>query len=121
MHVRRGGGAPLALGHRTAPSHRRLPAVMVLTMTKVSTAVASSHLSNLFLPDGLTDCEDPECCWSEECVGNQYCSSAPDPASILLKAATTTSPFDTFFERHKFLVLPGSLQKFAKINKFDPR
>jgi hypothetical protein len=45
----------------------------------------------------------------------------PDPASGLQKASNPVSPFDSFYERHKFLVLPGSLQKYAKIKEFEPR
>ena len=70
--------------------------------------------------DGLVDCEDPECCWSESCGGSQYCSTVPNPVSVLQKSSAVVSPFASFFERYKFLVLPGSSQKFAKLKDFDP-
>lgn len=35
--------------------------------------------------DGLTDCEDPECCSQVACSAHQLCVSAPKPVDILLR------------------------------------
>jgi len=70
--------------------------------------------------DGLTDCEDPECCFNEACSKSQLCQSYPDPQSIL-QMKTVLPEFASFFHRTKFLVEDGSLQKFASLQEFDPK
>lgn len=70
--------------------------------------------------DGLTDCEDPECCASISCQTHQLCVSSPKPIDILLRKqppAITAS----FFERMKFLIDEGSLQNYAKMETFNER
>lgn len=70
--------------------------------------------------DGLTDCEDPECCSQAACSTHQLCQSAPKPIDILLRKqppAITAS----FFERMKFLIDEGSLQNYAKMETFNER
>ena len=120
VSVRQDGGVRVIPLTRIALSPKSLSVATVRTTTKVG---AFKHLVFLYRPrssDGLVDCEDPECCWSEECGGSQYCSTVPNPVSVLQKASAVVSPFASFFERYKFLVLPGSLQKFAKLKDFDP-
>ena len=116
--VRLDGGAQAILLPRTVLSPKSLFVGTVKTMIKVG----AIKLTFLIIPrsDGLVDCEDPECCWSEACGGSQYCSTVPNPVSVLQKTSVVVSPFASFFERYKFLVLPGSLQKFAKLKDFDP-
>lgn len=73
-----------------------------------------------YFPDGLVDCEDPECCQSAACKGSQLCVSSPKPTDILLRKqppAITAS----FFERMKFLIDEGSLQNYAKQETFNER
>lgn len=73
-----------------------------------------------FIADGLTDCEDPECCSQAACSTHQLCVSAPKPIDILLRKqppAITAS----FFERMKFLIDEGSLQNYAKMETFNER
>lgn len=71
-------------------------------------------------PDGLVDCEDPECCSHSSCESSQLCVSAPKPIDVLLRKqppAITAS----FFERMKFLIDEGSLQNYAKLETFNER
>ena len=76
-------------------------------------------IDNMFYSiDGLRDCEDPECCWNEACSQSQYCSTVPEPAAILMRKPKLPE-FAPFFEKHKFLVEHGSLQKFARLSEFD--
>ncbi|XP_076273630.1 teneurin transmembrane protein Ten-m isoform X3 [Rhynchophorus ferrugineus] len=68
--------------------------------------------------DGLTDCEDPECCSNPGCKSSQLCVSSPKPIDILLRKqppAITAS----FFERMKFLIDEGSLQNYARQETFN--
>ncbi|XP_050300174.1 teneurin-m isoform X3 [Anthonomus grandis grandis] len=68
--------------------------------------------------DGLSDCEDPECCSNAVCKSSQLCVSSPKPIDILLRKqppAITAS----FFERMKFLIDEGSLQNYARQETFN--
>ena len=116
--VRPDGEVQAILLLRTALSPKSLFVGTVKTMIKVG-AIKPMFLITLH-SDGLVDCEDPECCWSEACGGSQYCSTVPNPVSVLQKTSVVVTPFASFFERYKFLVRPGSLQKFAKLKDFDP-
>lgn len=74
----------------------------------------------LISSDGLTDCEDPECCLNVACTAHQLCVASPKPIDILLRKqppAITAS----FFERMKFLIDEGSLQNYAKMETFNER
>ena len=77
-------------------------------------------LMNLFyLSDGLKDCQDPECCYSEKCAGSQYChSSFPDPKSII-ESANETHPFDSYFNRYSFFI--KNIQGNSRIESFNRR
>jgi hypothetical protein len=71
--------------------------------------------------DGLTDCEDPECCaLSSACKASQLCQTVPKPIDILLQrqppAATAT-----FFQKMRFIIEEGSLQRYAKNSAFNER
>ncbi|XP_035708479.1 teneurin-m isoform X4 [Folsomia candida] len=68
--------------------------------------------------DGLTDCEDPECCGTAQCDKSQLCVAAKKPTDILLRKqppAITAS----FFEKMKFLIEEGSLQSYARQDAFN--
>ncbi|XP_069961217.1 teneurin-m-like isoform X2 [Cherax quadricarinatus] len=71
--------------------------------------------------DGLTDCQDPECCTHLACNGSQLCvSRASSPIDILLRKqppAATAS----FFEKMKFLIEEDSLQHFTSTDAFNMR
>ncbi|KAF2367723.1 EGF-like domain [Trinorchestia longiramus] len=70
--------------------------------------------------DGLTDCEDSECCSSSPCARSNHCYSSHDPIDILLRKqppAVTAS----FFQKMRFIVEEGSLQTYAKQAAFNQR
>ncbi len=76
--------------------------------------------SFLSLADGLTDCEDPECCGRPECRSSPLCSTVPQPRDILLQRqppAATAS----FFQKMRFIIEEGSLQRYAKNTAFNER
>lgn len=39
----------------------------------------------LLFSDGLTDCEDAECCSDATCQDHAMCATAPDPDEVLLR------------------------------------
>ncbi|KAA0190905.1 Tenascin major-like isoform X1 [Hyalella azteca] len=68
--------------------------------------------------DGLTDCEDSECCTVSPCDRSNHCYSSHDPIDILLRKqppAVTAS----FFQKMRFIVEEGSLQTYAKQAAFN--
>ncbi|XP_042234258.1 teneurin-m-like isoform X2 [Homarus americanus] len=71
--------------------------------------------------DGLTDCEDPECCIHQVCKESQLCvSQISSPIDILLRKqppAATAS----FFEKMRFLIEDDSLQHFTNSEAFNMR
>jgi len=72
------------------------------------------------ISDGLTDCEDPECCGTAQCDKSQLCVAAKKPIDILLRKqppAITAS----FFEKMRFLIEEGSLQSYARQDAFNGR
>ena len=72
--------------------------------------------------DGLKDCEDPECCYSDSCSQSQYCSTVPDPSAFINSSYQDEGHyFPSFFDKYKFLIQEGSLQKFAKVDQFEKR
>ena len=85
---------------------------------KFSTVLLIQLITNCL--DGLVDCEDPECCYSDVCSESQYCSTVPDPVAIL-GSSGSNHHFSSFFDRFKFLIEEGSIQKFAKISSFNTR
>lgn len=107
----------------TARLHWRKTAKTAKIMTKVTASVCliiGISFNDVLPPDGLTDCEDPECCSQAACSTHQLCVSAPKPIDILLRKqppAITAS----FFERMKFLIDEGSLQNYAKMETFNER
>lgn len=70
--------------------------------------------------DDLADCEDYDCCQSDNCKKSPFCVTTPKPIDILLRKqppAVTAS----FYERMKFLIEEGSLQSYAKQDAFNER
>lgn len=90
-------------------------------MTKVNFILSSKVFSSISIStDGLTDCEDPECCSQASCVTNQLCVSSPKPIDILLRKQPPAITA-TFYERMKFIIDEGSLQNYAKSETFNER
>ena len=72
--------------------------------------------------DGLTDCQDPECCRTEECFRNVLCTTVADPADIPdLPTADSNLVPSSFWQRIKFIVESQETQKYADVASFDPR
>ncbi|XP_071744523.1 teneurin-m isoform X2 [Lepeophtheirus salmonis] len=68
--------------------------------------------------DGLLDCQDPECCESRECFESTLCATVSRPIDILLQRqppAATAS----FFQKMKFIIEEGSLQRYVKNSAFN--
>ncbi|KAG9510775.1 Teneurin-a [Fragariocoptes setiger] len=71
--------------------------------------------------DGLTDCEDSDCCSSRECKENLMCVESPDPINIIksrAKDGENLARLD-FFDRVKFLVDDSSVQSYAHHDAYD--
>ena len=80
----------------------------------------SSLLIFLQFADGLRDCEDPECCGSRDCESNQLCYTVPKPINILLQRQPP-APTASFFEKMRFIIEEGSLQRYSKNSAFNER
>ncbi|XP_077984531.1 teneurin-3-like [Glandiceps talaboti] len=52
--------------------------------------------------DGLTDCEDPDCCTSIQCISGGLCRSVTSPV-YLIQQRGAVSPMAPFFEHVRFL------------------
>ncbi|XP_074593790.1 teneurin-m-like isoform X2 [Brevipalpus obovatus] len=62
--------------------------------------------------DGLTDCQDSECCSTDACKDSLTCLQSPDPLDILLRKSP--SPVTaSFYQKMKFLIEEGSVQSYA--------
>ena len=70
--------------------------------------------------DGLTDCQDPECCGAAECSRNVLCTTVADPADVADSPNSNPVPA-SFWERIRFIVESGESQKYADVASFDPR
>jgi len=70
--------------------------------------------------DGLTDCEDPECCESPVCGRSQLCHSVPAPIDILLRKHPPASTA-SFFERMKFIIEDKGMQSYVRREGFNER
>ena len=74
----------------------------------------------LYFPDGLTDCEDPECCENPVCRKSQLCHTVPYPIDILLRKQPPSSTA-SFFERMKFIIEDKGLQSYVERAGFNER
>ena len=72
------------------------------------------------LLDGLTDCEDPECCESSYCKRSQLCTTVDKPINILLQRQPP-APTASFFQKMRFIIEEGSLQRYAENTAFNER
>ena len=70
--------------------------------------------------DGLTDCEDPECCDNPVCQKSQLCHTVPRPIDILLRKQPP-SLTASFFERMKFIIEDKGLQSYVQRAGFNER
>ena len=84
-----------------------------------SERVSSFNMSS-FLADGLTDCEDPECCSSPACASDALCQTVARPIEILLQRQPP-APTASFFQKMRFIIEEGSLQRYAKNHAFNER
>ena len=73
-----------------------------------------------FFPDGLIDCEDPECCENPVCRKSQLCHTVPFPIDILLRKQPPSSTA-SFFERMKFIIEDKGLQSYVEKAGFNER
>ena len=71
------------------------------------------------LADGLTDCEDPDCCIDMACRDDvMHCRVAPDPMEILLRKQPPSTGA-SFYDRMRFLVEDDSVQSYATLSSFN--
>ena len=70
--------------------------------------------------DGLTDCEDPECCDQAVCKSSQLCSTVASPRDILMRRQPP-APTASFFQKMRFLIEEGSMQRYVKNSAFNER
>ena len=81
--------------------------------------VLVSNYLNTF-SDGLTDCEDPECCEKPSCKQSQLCMTVDRPINILLQRQPPASTA-SFFQKMRFIIEEGSLQRYADNTAFNER
>ena len=74
----------------------------------------------IFILDGLIDCQDPECCESSVCKSSQLCATVARPIDILLQRQPPASTA-SFFQKMRFIIEEGSLQRYAKNTAFNER
>ena len=70
--------------------------------------------------DGLTDCNDSECCVFDNCKLSLACQASPEPKDRLLRKQPP-SLSATFFEKVRFLIEEGSVQSFSNSNSFSEK
>ena len=68
----------------------------------------------------MTDCEDPECCESSYCKRSQLCTTVDKPIDILLQRQPP-APTASFFQKMRFIIEEGSLQRYAENTAFNER
>ncbi|KFD71160.1 hypothetical protein M514_04996 [Trichuris suis] len=69
--------------------------------------------------DGLTDCEDSECCLtSSRCATDSLCQTVTDPLKALMRKQTPPR-HASFFQKTKFLVEQDSVQLYADVALFN--
>uniref|UniRef100_A0A5S6QLT2 EGF-like domain-containing protein n=1 Tax=Trichuris muris TaxID=70415 RepID=A0A5S6QLT2_TRIMR len=69
--------------------------------------------------DGLTDCEDSECCLtSSRCSSDSLCQTVTDPLRALMRKQTPPR-HASFFQKTKFIVEQDSVQLYADVALFN--
>ena len=91
----------------------------VINSSEHANDVLVSNYRNTFL-DGLTDCEDPECCEKPSCKQSQLCMTVDRPINILLQRQPPASTA-SFFQKMRFIIEEGSLQRYADNTAFNER
>ncbi|CAG0893363.1 unnamed protein product [Cyprideis torosa] len=96
---------------KPADPHRRLdglvPEVLVFELEP-----------SVFVPDGLIDCQDPECCPDPACKPSQLCLTSPEPTDVLLRKPAPHMTA-TFFEKMRFIIEDQSIQSYASNKAFN--
>jgi len=90
----------------------------VAKMVSTTSSGVLSSFFEYFLADGLTDCEDPDCCIDIACRESLHCRIAPDPMEILLRKQPPSSGA-SFYDRMRFLVEDDSVQSYATLSSFN--
>ena len=86
----------------------------------IATAIATHLIIMRPHTDGLTDCEDPECCSRPACSADPLCVTVNRPIDILLQRQPP-APTASFFQKMRFIIEEGSLQRYAKNAAFNER
>ncbi|KAI6216589.1 Teneurin-1 [Aphelenchoides fujianensis] len=69
--------------------------------------------------DGLTDCEDSECCGASACRENPLCMGESD--DVQYPQRVPSRPHFRFNNRIKFLMGPNPVNSYANLSSFDER
>ncbi|KAI6222346.1 Teneurin-1 [Aphelenchoides fujianensis] len=69
--------------------------------------------------DGLTDCEDSECCGASACRENPLCMGESD--DVQYPQRVPSRPHLRFNNRIKFLMGPNPVNNYANLSSFDER
>ncbi|KAL6728566.1 hypothetical protein Aduo_010328 [Ancylostoma duodenale] len=67
--------------------------------------------------DGLTDCDDPECCSSSECSREAVCAAVPAPVDVLLRLPAVQNA--NFYQRVSFIIKNDSVQSYSDHSQFN--
>lgn len=75
------------------------------------------------LPDGLTDCVDPDCCQQSNCYVSPLCQGSPDPLDLIQQSQPLFSQHTSrlFYDRIKFLIGKDSTHVIPQEVSFDSR
>ncbi|CEF67291.1 Teneurin-3 [Strongyloides ratti] len=68
--------------------------------------------------DGLKDCEDPDCCGTSHCIDEGLCPNIPKPSVVAKRLSNGHGNFKSFFNKHKFLISPNSIQYYSQESSF---
>lgn len=68
--------------------------------------------------DGLKDCEDPDCCGTSHCIDEGLCPNIPKPSVVAKRLSNSHGNSKSFFNKHKFLISPNSIQYYSQESSF---
>ena len=106
--------------HFMAPAAATVPFAWLVRFRASMASMSKVGICLLYFPDGLTDCEDPECCENPVCRKSQLCHTVPYPIDILLRKQPPSSTA-SFFERMKFIIEDKGLQSYVERAGFNER